>query len=168
MVLIFAGVYNIKELKSSAHDIVIQSKCLSSVSCLWIFFRQFHKDCIDRWLIHEHPTCPVDGTVVWNPLTANLASQETRKSKTNRPGINNHDEQPQNNQLDLSGLGVTGVSARTHDATPGRRRTGVIPGTDQGGSGGRVDGLSAEFQLMGLGFGSQQKASSRYNSNSSI
>ncbi|PIK52664.1 putative E3 ubiquitin-protein ligase Zswim2-like [Apostichopus japonicus] len=124
---------------------------------------EFHKDCIDRWLIHEHPTCPVDGTVVWNPLTANLASQERRKSKTNRPGINNHDEQPQNNQLDLSGLGVTGVSARTHDATPGRRRTGVIPGTDQGGSGGRVDGLSAEFQLMGLGFGSQQKASSSEN-----
>lgn len=23
---------------------------------------KFHRDCIDNWLLHQHPTCPVDGT----------------------------------------------------------------------------------------------------------
>ena len=27
---------------------------------------KFHRDCIDNWLLHRHPTCPVDGTVYSN------------------------------------------------------------------------------------------------------
>jgi E3 ubiquitin-protein ligase ZSWIM2 len=31
---------------------------------------KFHADCIDNWLLHSHPTCPIDGQVVWDPVTA--------------------------------------------------------------------------------------------------
>ncbi len=27
---------------------------------------KFHKDCIDNWLLHQHATCPVDGTTYTN------------------------------------------------------------------------------------------------------
>ncbi len=30
---------------------------------------KFHKECIDDWLLHRHPTCPVDGAVINNELS---------------------------------------------------------------------------------------------------
>lgn len=41
---------------------------------------QFHKDCIDNWLLHSHATCPADGQVVWDPVTAQ-AEAEDKKTK---------------------------------------------------------------------------------------
>ena len=35
-------------------------------------FLQFHKECIDNWLLHSKPTCPIDGQVVWDPITAQM------------------------------------------------------------------------------------------------
>lgn len=45
---------------------------------------QFHKDCIDSWLLHSHPTCPVDGQVVWDPVTAQLEGEEEAERTSQR------------------------------------------------------------------------------------
>ena len=42
---------------------------------------KFHLDCIDNWLLHSHPTCPIDGQVVWDPITAQLEKQEKEEQK---------------------------------------------------------------------------------------
>ncbi len=39
---------------------------------------KFHSECIDNWLIHSHPTCPIDGQVVWDPITAQLEKEEQK------------------------------------------------------------------------------------------
>jgi E3 ubiquitin-protein ligase ZSWIM2 len=28
---------------------------------------KFHLDCIDSWLLHSRPTCPIDGVLAWQP-----------------------------------------------------------------------------------------------------
>lgn len=45
---------------------------------------KFHKDCIDSWLLHSHPTCPVDGQVVWDPVTAQLEAEEEAERTSQR------------------------------------------------------------------------------------
>lgn len=32
-------------------------------------FFKFHRKCIDRWLFHKCNSCPIDGQVIYNPLT---------------------------------------------------------------------------------------------------
>uniref|UniRef100_A0A4W3J0A3 Zinc finger, SWIM-type containing 2 n=1 Tax=Callorhinchus milii TaxID=7868 RepID=A0A4W3J0A3_CALMI len=32
---------------------------------------KFHRECIDHWLLHERNACPIDGEVVYHPLTWN-------------------------------------------------------------------------------------------------
>jgi hypothetical protein len=39
---------------------------------------KFHIDCIDNWLLHSHPTCPIDGQVVWDPIVAELEREEKK------------------------------------------------------------------------------------------
>ena len=39
---------------------------------------KFHVECIDNWLLHSHPTCPIDGQVVWDPITAQLEKEEKK------------------------------------------------------------------------------------------
>ena len=39
---------------------------------------KFHLECIDNWLLHSHPTCPIDGQIVWDPLTAQLEKEEKK------------------------------------------------------------------------------------------
>lgn len=36
---------------------------------------KFHVECIDNWLLHSHPTCPIDGLVVWDPHSEEEARQ---------------------------------------------------------------------------------------------
>ena len=33
-------------------------------------------ECIDNWLLHSHPTCPIDGTLVWDPLEEEAKRKE--------------------------------------------------------------------------------------------
>ena len=42
---------------------------------------KFHVECIDNWLLHSHPTCPIDGLVVWDPVTAQLEKEENMSNK---------------------------------------------------------------------------------------
>lgn len=37
---------------------------------------RFHLDCIDSWLLHSHPTCPIDGRVVWDPISDQIEKEE--------------------------------------------------------------------------------------------
>lgn len=39
---------------------------------------KFHVECIDNWLLHSHPTCPIDGLVVWDPITTQMEKEEQR------------------------------------------------------------------------------------------
>lgn len=39
---------------------------------------KFHLDCIDNWLLHSHPTCPIDGQVVWDPIADQQEKEEKR------------------------------------------------------------------------------------------
>ncbi|CAF4578886.1 unnamed protein product [Rotaria sp. Silwood2] len=42
---------------------------------------KFHIDCIDGWLLHSHPTCPIDGQLVWSTEMDN----EQREAKRSAP-----------------------------------------------------------------------------------
>ena len=44
---------------------------------------KFHADCIDNWLLHSHPTCPIDGQVVWDPITAQLEKEQQKEYDPN-------------------------------------------------------------------------------------
>lgn len=48
---------------------------------------KFHLDCIDNWLLHSHPTCPIDGLIVWDPLTAQIDQEEKKAKVSNTPEI---------------------------------------------------------------------------------
>jgi E3 ubiquitin-protein ligase ZSWIM2 len=39
---------------------------------------RFHVDCIDNWLVHSHPTCPIDGSVAWDPISTQLEKEEKK------------------------------------------------------------------------------------------
>lgn len=39
---------------------------------------KFHLDCIDNWLLHSHPTCPIDGQVVWDPIADQMEKEEKK------------------------------------------------------------------------------------------
>ncbi|KAJ8024520.1 E3 ubiquitin-protein ligase Zswim2 [Holothuria leucospilota] len=119
---------------------------------------KFHKDCIDQWLIHEHPTCPVDGTVVWNPIMANLNREERKASQRNSSGRTSGETSSV--QMDIAGIGVTGTRGRNNGAQKGRRKVGVLPLADMS-THGTDDGLDVGFQLMGLGLSSKKPVSSQ-------
>ncbi|XP_051877974.1 E3 ubiquitin-protein ligase ZSWIM2 [Pristis pectinata] len=40
---------------------------------------KFHKECIDHWLLHESNSCPIDGQVIYNPLTWNEGPSRSKK-----------------------------------------------------------------------------------------
>ena len=48
---------------------------------------KFHLDCIDNWLLHSHPTCPIDGLIVWDPITAQVEQEEKKSKVNNAPEI---------------------------------------------------------------------------------
>ncbi|CAF1648047.1 unnamed protein product, partial [Adineta ricciae] len=45
---------------------------------------KFHIDCIDGWLLHSHPTCPIDGQLVWSAER----EVEQREAKRSAPIAN--------------------------------------------------------------------------------
>ncbi|CAF3787582.1 unnamed protein product [Rotaria sordida] len=47
---------------------------------------KFHIDCIDGWLLHSHPTCPIDGQLVWSVEMEN----EQREAKRSAPAAIRH------------------------------------------------------------------------------
>lgn len=62
---------------------------------------KFHLDCIDNWLLHSHPTCPVDGLVVWDPVTAQMEKEEKQLKKVqqsnSKTNADNTNQQPDKN-----------------------------------------------------------------------
>ncbi|XP_063421854.1 E3 ubiquitin-protein ligase ZSWIM2-like isoform X1 [Mytilus trossulus] len=91
---------------------------------------KFHKDCIDNWLLHSHATCPADGQVVWDPVTAQ-AEAEDRKTKSLRTkkeeeGASNHEDL----SLILPGVGIIRQDRKNEpkaDSSKGARRPMVKP-----------------------------------------
>ncbi|XP_052094745.1 E3 ubiquitin-protein ligase ZSWIM2-like isoform X3 [Mytilus californianus] len=91
---------------------------------------KFHKDCIDNWLLHSHATCPADGQVVWDPVTAQAEAEE-RKTKSLRT---KKEEEGASNQEDLSlilpGVGIIRQDRKNEpkaDSSKGARRPIVKP-----------------------------------------
>ncbi|XP_071158223.1 E3 ubiquitin-protein ligase ZSWIM2-like isoform X2 [Mytilus edulis] len=91
---------------------------------------KFHKDCIDNWLLHSHATCPADGQVVWDPVTAQ-AEAEDKKTKSLRT---KKEEEGASNQEDLSlilpGVGIIRQDRKNEpkaDSSKGARRPMVKP-----------------------------------------
>jgi len=37
---------------------------------------RFHRDCIDEWLQHRHPTCPIDGVMYTNESVRQIMHAE--------------------------------------------------------------------------------------------
>ncbi|XP_061186104.1 E3 ubiquitin-protein ligase ZSWIM2-like isoform X2 [Saccostrea echinata] len=123
---------------------------------------KFHKECIDSWLLHSHPTCPVDGQVVWDPVTAQLEAEEQAErnsqrssavsKKTNSSGIQGND---------VSELSIPGVGLVRVDNTPVEKSSSLRGRkmAQQGRLQGRptedtaVDPLRASFTLNGLSVG---------------
>ncbi|XP_067405167.1 E3 ubiquitin-protein ligase ZSWIM2 isoform X2 [Emydura macquarii macquarii] len=43
--------------------------CLGQYARLLPCNHKFHRECIDNWLLHQKNACPIDGYIVYNPLT---------------------------------------------------------------------------------------------------
>uniref|UniRef100_A0A7M4F3U9 Zinc finger SWIM-type containing 2 n=1 Tax=Crocodylus porosus TaxID=8502 RepID=A0A7M4F3U9_CROPO len=63
--------------------------CLGQYARLLPCNHKFHRKCIDDWLLHQKNACPVDGYIVYNPLTWNDVPA-------------NHDVHPSGSQTSLS------------------------------------------------------------------
>ncbi|KAH3840283.1 E3 ubiquitin-protein ligase ZSWIM2-like isoform X2 [Dreissena polymorpha] len=74
---------------------------------------KFHKDCIDNWLLHSRPTCPIDGQVVWDRFSAQLDGESTRTNRkpANRPLQDSSTQNRNVINLEIPGMGI---SLRTH------------------------------------------------------
>jgi hypothetical protein len=66
---------------------------------------KFHADCIDNWLLHSHPTCPIDGLVVWDP-SVNEEIQTNENLKKQATENNQEEKSKLNFEVPLIGLTV--------------------------------------------------------------
>ncbi|CAG2247420.1 ZSWIM2 [Mytilus edulis] len=119
---------------------------------------KFHKDCIDNWLLHSHATCPADGQVVWDPVTAQ-AEAEDKKTKSLRT---KKEEEGASNQEDLSlilpGVGIIRQDRKNEpkaDSSKGARRPMVKPQrlSDSSNSADVNSQIRANFTLDGRSVG---------------
>lgn len=69
---------------------------------------KFHVECIDNWLLHQHPTCPVDGTVYTNQSVVHIRQAErnrTRQNQSNRlPSSGNNIRRNESQVMPRSGI----------------------------------------------------------------
>ncbi|KAK3603628.1 hypothetical protein CHS0354_017347 [Potamilus streckersoni] len=93
---------------------------------------KFHRDCIDSWLLHSHPTCPIDGQIVWDP--------SSEPTQYNVPAGQQQRRQPDSLQQATGNVGHlalevpgVGLAVRTQEGSSedrlpqlGRRRGGRI------------------------------------------
>ncbi|XP_013415948.1 E3 ubiquitin-protein ligase ZSWIM2-like isoform X2 [Lingula anatina] len=70
---------------------------------------KFHIDCIDNWLIHQRPTCPIDGQVVWSPLMAEMEEQEKERKRQRKKEEANARAEQQEQQANGLVLEIPGV-----------------------------------------------------------
>lgn len=119
---------------------------------------KFHKDCIDNWLLHSHATCPADGQVVWDPVTAQAEAEErmTKSLRTKK------EEEGASNQEDLSlilpGVGIIRQDRKNEpkaDSSKGARRPIVKPQrlSDGSNSADVKSQIRANFTLDGRSVG---------------
>ena len=109
--------------------------------------QQYHVACIDQWLTHEHPTCPVDGMVVWNPLTAGTSTRQKRKKRPQ--SLDRQNSTNQGPVLEIPGIGVAvrHGSLERGGGRHGRQTVETVTEADQ-------EGLAPTFALSGLGISS--------------
>ncbi|CAF3887420.1 unnamed protein product [Adineta steineri] len=68
---------------------------------------KFHIDCIDGWLLHSHPTCPVDGEIVWS-AEINNEQKEIKRPSTSIPRHRTKNVRPSTSSSLLSAdMGLT-------------------------------------------------------------
>ncbi|XP_029461828.1 E3 ubiquitin-protein ligase ZSWIM2 [Rhinatrema bivittatum] len=79
---------------------------------------KFHRDCIDNWLLHNDYSCPVDGQVLYNPLTwKEVATDE--KISLSRPQANAFRlTKQQESDLFIPGIGLS-YKQTEFEHTPG-------------------------------------------------
>lgn len=76
---------------------------------------KFHRDCIDNWLLHSRPTCPIDGQAVWDRFAAQLDESSPQANNRQRKKPNNPDPNaPANNIIHLEVPGI-GLASRIHN-----------------------------------------------------
>ncbi|XP_045216191.2 uncharacterized protein LOC123566297 isoform X2 [Mercenaria mercenaria] len=85
---------------------------------------KFHRDCIDPWLLHSRPTCPIDGLVVWDRITAQLDEEDNNRNRAKKRQSSSDTTVQPNGIVNLEIPGV-GIAARAPEANESNSRTRV-------------------------------------------
>lgn len=67
---------------------------------------KFHADCIDNWLLHSHPTCPIDGLVVWHPNAEEETQSNENPKKQTKISEDSQEKSKLNFEVPVIGLSV--------------------------------------------------------------
>ncbi|KAK3108108.1 hypothetical protein FSP39_001414 [Pinctada imbricata] len=134
---------------------------------------KFHKDCIDSWLLHSHPTCPIDGMVVWDPISAQHEtddrSSQRGSANSKKSSVSSTASSFRDDQLTVPGVGIVRQGPSTSEAggsverSANTRRRVSQPGrlqarTEETGSN-NMDVLRASFTLNGTAVTSNDTSS---------
>ncbi|XP_064648018.1 E3 ubiquitin-protein ligase Zswim2-like isoform X2 [Lineus longissimus] len=132
---------------------------------------RFHVDCIDNWLMHQKPYCPIDGMVVWNPYAAELEDEPEQRQQRPQRTNQNKSKAPQSDdrqnglQLEIPGVGIARLGQPHNGLTGTNIRSPIMRIQARAGQIQPVAGIA--LSLSGVRFGSTVNVSQIANTQTS-
>ncbi|XP_052792544.1 E3 ubiquitin-protein ligase ZSWIM2-like isoform X2 [Mya arenaria] len=125
---------------------------------------RFHKDCIDNWLLHSRPTCPIDGQVVWDRFAAQLDDTNNTNRKPQKRSSQGDVQTTNTLNLEIPGLGIS-LQNQASGSQPHHRGHVQVPRVKPGDRRGRdrsdreaervLNSIQNNFSLNGIAVGAE-------------